>query len=123
MQKDVYADDLYCKLYVNTDSKELIDTVAVILQGKLTQRTIITSVFAASVIKNKLSDKGAQPFSDEECVSFPWYLEIDGFETINRAEFIQAVAALMQGLRERGCRVVASCDFEDELPAGASAGE
>ena len=117
MEKIVYADELYCKLYVNTDLKELIGVVATILRGGVTQRTITTPVFAASIIKNKLADKHPFSLSDEECASFPWYLEVIGFDTTHRVEFVQALSELMRGLREKGCRVVASCDFENELPA------
>lgn len=116
MEKFNHNEALYCKLYVNTDTPNLLELVVNITQGKHTQRTVTTDSMEASVIVNKSADKRSIPLSENECVSFPWYLEIDQSMKATREMFINAVSVLMNELREHDCMVVAACDFEDELP-------
>lgn len=122
---EMRGEDLYCKLFVAhaRDPDALTTAVGQITGGDVMLRAglIDTPVLSMSVH----TPSRHLPLNDEQDDFVYWrhFIDIDaanaqtGFDA-----FFSEVLQLVLGLRGLGLRVVAACDFEDELNAAAQAG-
>lgn len=109
--------DLTCRLYVDGSAnlEELATLLLQIVDGKRVGRTISTSSFEIDLEKSEDFD----PIRSNEVDGFLFwsmgaYLEPLS-NSISEKSYIVAVSTLIKEMRERGLRVVASCDFEDDI--------
>lgn len=49
---------------------------------------------------------------------YPFCLDVEPSAQVDESAYIAGVANLLTVLRSHGCKAVAACDFEDQLPPG-----
>jgi hypothetical protein len=107
-------EDLYCKVYVAgaPDIAALKATLADVAKAGFERRTVRTRFLEIDVF-DQSRHMSADPGDD--FVRWPAYLEIFAADEVSFDDFLAALGAMLNSLRERGLRVVASCEFESEL--------
>lgn len=111
-------DDLYCKIYVNSDknidefSKD-IEKIIPIKQDEF--YSFEGEKFTLDVLRNKDYDKVKCNEFPNGFLFFKFNLETNCAES-EVSEYIKFVSSLISSLWRLGMKVVASCDFEEVLP-------
>lgn len=116
------GDALYCKLYVAgaADTRALTLAIDEIAPGAATPTDHASDDLSLDIGVH--AESRHLPLSDEQDDFLRWrhYVEVDAASEDTAFEpFLAELARLVAGLRARGLRVVAACDFEDELNAAA----
>jgi hypothetical protein len=110
--------DLYCKVYVdcNLGSSDLLTSIADMVKGDISLRTVKNDLLEVSVFSNQDYDKGRSR-ELEGFVFYPYYLEIEPADdvTVNSEAYKMSIDNLLKALWYMGADAVAACDFEDEL--------
>lgn len=108
--------DLYCKLFVHAPMTrdELVDWFARSEGGRVRLRTITTQTMELDVSSNDESDP-QRADKDDGFLYFPFIVDVTPAENAGRDAYVARVDAVMRSMRAAGMRVVAACDFEDEL--------
>jgi hypothetical protein len=116
--EEIDLEDLYCKIYVDTEmSKELfLDFIAKTINGEIELRTVCGSFFEVDVVNNQDAEPLQAISRDDGFLFYPYYLDVEPFENINREDYVASIAMLLKALWDSGAKAVAACDFEDELP-------
>jgi hypothetical protein len=111
-------EDLYCKIYVDTEmSKELfLDFIAKTINGRIELRTVCGLFFEVDVVNNQDAEPLQAISRDDEFLYYPYYLDVEPLENLNRESYVASIAMLLKALWDIGAKAVAACDFEDELP-------
>ena len=112
-------DDLYCKLYVDTDLEieQLKDKITSIVSGeKQLFRTIVTTYGEIDVNKNEDFDDEKRELVPDGFIYSKYYLDIEPKEDIGQQDYISSIGDLLKSLWGSGLKSVAACDFEEELP-------
>lgn len=106
----------FCELYVDIRLNEsrLEELLAQQLHGVKDRCYIICSWGDLCVRKND-AYRWWKPSSNDAFLYSRFVIELDRTEKATHAEYIQGVREVMTSLRGRSARVVAACDFEDEL--------
>ena len=107
--------DLYCKIFVDTKSRhaDLVGWVCEILGGRVREYEVSCDALVADVLEN--DEHGRTGLTGPEFLYYRYFVDIEPNAGIDRDAYIERVRSLVAGLRDRGCSVVAACDFEDEL--------
>lgn len=101
---------LYCKVFVDADESPGA------VQGILgTIASASRSAMSIDVRRNDDFDRDRR-LTNDGFLFFRYYLDVDPASGVPRTSYIVAVAELLEALWRNGCRAVAACDFEDELP-------
>ena len=110
---------LYCKILVDTEmtESELLKLVCEITQGvKQGVRTVATSDYEADVLENDNFDRVRRSKGRDQFLYYRCYLDVFPTPQTLRANYVKAVGGLLEKLWRSGCKAVAACRFEDELP-------
>jgi hypothetical protein len=109
--------DTYCKIFVDTklESDQLVSLLAGIGGGSIDSRTVTCADYELDVMRNEEFDAAKSEGSDG-FLFYRYYLDILSTTESAREPYIQNVARLLEGLWRSGCRAVAACNFESELP-------
>jgi hypothetical protein len=109
--------ELYCKIYVDTDQDRtwLLQQVAEQCLGVVAGRTVSAPELVVDISRNEDYDP-VRAQSSEGFVHFPYYLDVEPVDGIERTSYIDAVRNLLLGFSQSHIRAVAACDFENELP-------
>lgn len=103
----------YCKLYVESEQsfEGLKSTVSAALAAPLEGRTVEGRFMSVDCFANKAHGDG------DGFLYWPYYLEIEISDGSEEREFVKEIQNLIDYLRGEAMKIVASCDFEDELTA------
>lgn len=109
----VADDSLYCKFFVfsGVEESELRRILVDMLQGVLSGRSIVAEEAIADVRKNPDSDDS----QDDDFLYWPLIVDVQLLNRERRTA-VGSVREVLNTLWNRGYRVIAACDFEDELP-------
>lgn len=101
-----------CFLYVDAEDRHaVLDALAGRLGAVVDGRTLLRPNVEIDIVGNDTRRPGAPDTFVE------WATKVEVYaSTMPDAEVVAFVTDLMTFLRSRGHRVVAACDFEDELP-------
>lgn len=103
--------DLYCTIFVDADfgSGPLY---------RLIQSDISYILDILDIYYNNNDDYHAslKLRPEDGFLYYRWFLDIEPKPNITPEEYIAAVGSLLCVLWRAGCKAVAACDFEDELP-------
>ncbi len=112
-------EDLYCKIYVNTDMSEkmLLDFIARTINANIELRTVCGPFFEVDVIKNDDVDPLHANEQYDGFLYYPYYLDVEPLDNTKRKFYIASISNLLTALWNIRTKAVAACDFEDELPS------
>ncbi len=118
MNEIEYNDDLWCKIYVDTDISrdELVGVVAQITGGLLDGITVSTGLTDVHISVNDAFDETRRRQRPSGFLYFRYYMDVEAFPDQPRAAQIALVSRLLQHFWAQGWSAVAACDYEDELP-------
>ena len=122
------GDDLFCKLYVAgaPDPAALAAAVANLTGGRLVGPASLIDTPVLHIAVHAPSRHLPLDDGQDDFVRWRHFLDVDAASAHMPLDaFVGALAPLVAGLRARGWRVVAACDFEEVLEAavqGASGG-
>lgn len=113
--------DLYCRLYVNhADEHLLLAQLAEITGGVSQGRNVFNDSIDLSWSKNTGEISDGQP----DFLGYPSTFEVNPrseFTGVNRddeeQEYLRYLFQIIFDLRQLGCEVVASCEYEDLIAA------
>lgn len=119
-------EELYTRLFVSSDRshQDLLALVAEACAGKIEQGwTVVSGHYEVDVRPNDEGTEEARRAHPGDFLYFPFTAEVvTGEEANDVVAYIRFVGLLMNKLHAHGMRVVASCDWEDDLPGGGRLG-
>jgi hypothetical protein len=112
------APNMYCKIYVDieVDKGQLLDQIARAISGSIRMRTVSSSGFQVDLLANQDFDESRRSQGDDQFLFYRYYLDIEPTKIVTYDEYIESVGNLLENLWGSGCKAVAACDFERELP-------
>jgi hypothetical protein len=112
------AMNIYCKIYVESDldKAELLQLLARLANGSVHLRTVAAPECEIDVVTNEDFSEARNAQGPDQFLFYPYYLDMEPTPTTTRAHFIGCVGELLEGLWRSGCKAVAACDFESDLP-------
>ncbi|MCH8290755.1 1,4-dihydroxy-6-naphthoate synthase [Candidatus Poribacteria bacterium] len=110
--------DLYCKIYVDTDMThdQLVKTVARLLAGTVEMNTVAMSNCEIDVRKNEDFDDIRRKEFPDGFLYFRYYMDVEVLTGQQRESQVELISNLLKHLWSLGFPAIASCDFEAELP-------
>jgi hypothetical protein len=113
--------ELYTKLYVEIYNtlEELLQMVADVLVGNIDMTTIETNLIEVDVIHNEFASKVTEP---DDFISYAYTVEVVNVVEMPLNVYIDLTSDIMNHLNENNAKVVAACDWEDQLPGGGKLG-
>lgn len=112
------AEDLYCKIYVNSplEIEELVGLISDLSEGTAKPfHEIETKLATIDCMVSHSRDDVLAQVSDDGFVFYKFYLDVEPVAGVARREYISHIRSLVLSLEGRGYQAVAACDFEDEL--------
>ncbi len=113
-------EELYTKLFVNSERshEDLLASVAQACAGKIEAGwTVVSGDYEMDVRPNDEGTEEARRKHPGDFLYYPFIVEVVTEGDPDEAEnYVGFVGALMAKLYENGMKVVASCDWEDDLP-------
>jgi hypothetical protein len=112
------SDNMYCKIYVDSHAEKarLLDLIAVIISGSIKMRTVSSPEFEVDLVVNEEFDEARRVQNADQFLFYRYYLDIEPTECVRRERYVESVSNLLEGLWRSGCKAIAACDFENELP-------
>lgn len=109
--------DLYCHLYIDAylSKQGLKEHFSELLGGHSEFDSIDTDLFSLDIKKNDEHDPEQMRNPDNGFIYFPYYVDVEPQPDVDAFNYIASLQDLLRKLRSAGFRVVASCDFEDQL--------
>jgi hypothetical protein len=112
------AQELYCKVYIDTDwdKDRLTDLIARISKGTVSRRTVVSVDYEGDVLHNEDFDSAKITGENDEFLFYRYYLDVFPGGHASRGQYIKSIGNLLEELWRSGCKAVAACSFESELP-------
>ena len=112
-------ESLYCKVFVDTprDANSILASIASFVGGATQGLTVVSETLEVDVRRNEDFDPQKQG-CENAFLFYRYYLDVVPTQYLaesRRSQYIAVVASILSMLKDSGCRVVAACDFEDEL--------
>lgn len=110
-------DNLFCKVFIDTDIdyEELFMVVKDHVCGEKEAISYICTNWAEiSVKKNKEYFLEKYLLSPDDFLYWKYYLDVQP-KNVEQKEYIKKISHLINDLRGYGAKVIAACDFENEL--------
>lgn len=113
--------EFYTKLFVDIDItlEALLQMVADILAGNIDMRTIETNSVEVDVFQNEYALKAT---NSSDFIFYAYTVEVVNVEEMPLNVYIDLTSRVMNHLHKNSARVVAACDWEDQLPGGGKLG-
>ncbi len=109
---------MYCKIYVDSkaDKGQLLDLIASINSGSINMRTVSSPELQVDLVVNEDFDEKRTKQNGDQFLFYRYYLDVEPTESVRRERYVESVGKLLERLWQSGCKAVAACDFESELP-------
>lgn len=110
-------EELYCKVLVDSqDGKgRLLERIAHLTSGSV-ERCSVSSADLQADLEDNEDHRQAGTSQEAEFLYYRYYLDVEPTEPAARDRYVEAVGRLLEGLWRSGCKAVAACEFEEELP-------
>lgn len=108
-------DNLYCKIYLDSGvTREVLHQLIMeLISGEpMPFYGIKTPWCSIDVRKNKEYHEKILQQTPEDFIFWKYYLDIEP-EQVEEKAYIMGIVRLIKGLREKGMKVIPSCDFEE----------
>jgi hypothetical protein len=118
-------DAFFTRLYVSSSLPlaDLVDVAESALSTDADGRSITTDVVDVSFGKGDDFDPVVVSRDPTNFLRYPYSVEIEAMEGATLEQYLDVVALLMRELHKRGATIVASCDWEDDLPGSGRLGD
>lgn len=109
---------LDCSIFVDFSGtrEDFLQLLLTITGGHRDSSLVLGSVADLSTVSNDESDSSRIDDPVEGFLFYRYKVEIEPLRGAGRSEYIIFISHLLEALWTAGCRAVAACDFEDELP-------
>ncbi len=110
--------NLYCKVYLNSELEieELYQHINCKVLGRLQPiRTTITDWCEMDLRKNSEFNPQRLIEDPEDFVFWQYYIDVEPKKQIDQYNYINQIAKLLRDLNSDNIKIVASCDFEEDL--------
>ncbi|MDE6662794.1 MAG: 1,4-dihydroxy-6-naphthoate synthase [Lachnospiraceae bacterium] len=111
-------DNLYCKVYINSnlEIEELYQYINERASGRLEPiRIIKTDWGEIDLRRNSDFNPSILENNPEDFVFWRYYLDIEPEKGIDETRYIARISKLLEELKSENIKVIASCDFEEEI--------
>ncbi|EAZ92764.1 hypothetical protein [Crocosphaera chwakensis] len=110
--------NLYCKVFLDTDinREQLLPLIAKLINGKVSRREIETSIAKISVRTNDDFDENQREEFPDGFLYYRFFLDIEPLKDTDQKVYIETLSHFLESLWSLNYKVVAACDFEEELP-------
>jgi len=111
-------DDLYCKLFLDSDLKmdKINEIISRFSNGEIIDFDIISKWGEITINKNEDFDISKRQEWPDGFLYYRYYMDIDPNKSCKQADYINNISMLLTSIWKNGFKAVAACDFEDELP-------
>ncbi len=114
----IMYNNLYCKVYLNSELEieELYQHINCKVLGRLQPiRTTITDWCEMDLRKNSEFNPQRLIEDPEDFVFWQYYIDVEPKKQIDQYNYINQIAKLLRDLNSDNIKIVASCDFEEDL--------
>jgi hypothetical protein len=112
-------DALFCSVHVDSSlPRDATASIVAELTGGVVVRGGVDCAWGRIAIDDDYGTFEARAADPDDFIGWPTLLEIMPADSACREEVVPAVASLMKSLIARGMRVLAQCDYAEDLPGG-----
>lgn len=112
-------DALFCSIYVDSSlSREAMASLVAELTGGVVMRGGIDCAWGHIAVDDDYGTFEIRKADPDDFLGWPTLLEIMPSDNARREDVVPAVTSLMNALIARGRRVLAQCDYAEDLPGG-----
>jgi hypothetical protein len=110
-------DNLFCSICVDTDSqRDMTASVVAEVTGGVATIGGVNCAWARIAVDDDYGDFEVRQRDPDDFLGWPTLLEIMPHDQAAHDEVVRGVTSLMNGLIDRGLRVLAKADYADQLP-------
>lgn len=108
--------EFYTRLFVEIDIslEKLLQLIATYCNGTINMRTVEIEEFEMDIMKSEYALTYHDP---NDFMSYKYNIEIVNIKEVLLSDYLKFVRKLMNNLYNHNAKVVASCDWEDDLPS------
>lgn len=111
------CDSLYCQIFLNTHlNNDILNGLENLLNTKTIGNVIALEAVEIELRENESFDPKLCKEATNRFLYFPYYIEIDAFPEQTQENQINLVSKILEYFWSSGFEVVASCDYEEQLP-------
>ena len=112
-------DALFCSVYVDSSlSRDAMASLVAELIGGVMVRGGVDCEWGHIAVDDDYGAFEIRKADPDDFLGWPTLLEIMPSHSARREDVVPAVTSLMNGLIARGMRVLAQCDYAEDLPGG-----
>lgn len=112
-------DALFCSLYVDSSlPRAAMASLVAELTGSVVVRDGVDCAWGRIAIDDDYGTFEIRKADPDDFLGWPTLLEVMPSDNARREDVVPAVASLMNALIARGRRVLAQCDYAEDLPGG-----
>lgn len=111
--------DLFCSIYVDSSlPRDAMASLVAELTGGVVVRSGVDCAWGRIAIDDDYGTFEIRKADPDDFLGWPTLLEIMPSDSARREDVVPAVTSLMIALIARGRRVLAQCDYAEDLPGG-----
>ncbi|KKD39168.1 hypothetical protein [Limnoraphis robusta] len=112
------CESLYCQIFLNTElnKSDIIKGLENLLNTKSTGNVIALESVEIELRDNESFEQKLCKEATNRFLYFPYYIEVDPFPEQTQENQIDLVSKILEYSWSSGFEVVASCDYEEQLP-------
>ncbi len=112
-------DALFCSIYADSSlPRDATASLVAELTGGAVVRGGVDCAWGRIAIDDDYGTFEIRAADPDDFLGWPTLLEIMPSDSARREDVVPAVASLMKSLITRGMRVLAQCDYAEDLPGG-----
>ena len=112
-------DALFCSIYVDSSlSRDVMASLVAELTGGVVVRGGIDCAWGRIAVDDDYGTFEIRKADPDNFLGWQTLLEIIPSDSARREDVVPAVTSLMNALISRGMRVLAQCDYAEDLPGG-----
>lgn len=111
-------ENLFCKVFIDTNEERLglLSSIKDVVLGTTERWTITSNSMELELRKNDDFNESLRFEKQDGFLYSRYYIEIEPIADTKQEQYISSVSMLLENLWALGYKVVAACDFENELP-------
>jgi hypothetical protein len=106
----------YCKLYIDStlDKSQIESEIGKFINGEFDGFSVVSELLEIDVQTNEEWKQSDEESGDSFLYS-RYYADVEPCADVDMDKYISIVSDVVRGLQKLGCKVVPSCDFEEQI--------